>query len=354
MLPTRFPRPAEFAVASAVLLLAACSGDTALAPSAPVTRTITVDASAAYAYLKLDTIAQPVSVASPTTSSAWDIGFFATGVTLNGGAAGPGGVTGYCLCRNEAATTAQVQAFTAMNQLPVSDSVTAAAVPPASAFQADLLDPAINGWYSGTAGAGATVTAGRTFILRKSVGGATILAKFQVTGVTAPTAATPGQVSFQFAIQPSAGAAFGATLAQTVTVAAGTVAYFDLAANALGTVASWDIAFDGWAIRTNGGVSGSGGVKAVPDAVTAFASIDATYAASAPAVAYRGDTFSGVFAAHPWYRYNITGSDNQIWPMFNVYLVKTPAGVFKIQLTSYYSAAGAPRNITVRYAKIAG
>ena len=351
---TRFPQTAESVVAAFALSLAACNSDAALISSVSVTRSITVDASAAYAYVKLDTIAQLVSVVSPTTSAAWDIGFFATGVTLNGGAAGPGGVTGYCVCRNEGATTAQVQAFTAVNQLPTSDSVTATMAPAASAFQADLLDPAINGWYTGTPGAGATVTSGRSFILRKTVGATTILAKFQVTGVTAPTATTPGQVSFQFAIQPLAGAAFGATQIQTVTVVAGTLAYFDMGANAPGTATSWDIAFDGWAIRTNGGVSGSGTVKAVPDAVTAFATIDATYAASAPAAAYRGDTFSGVFAAHPWYRYNITGTDNQIWPLFNVYLVKRGSTLFKIQLTSYYSAAGAPRNITVRYAKIAG
>ena len=350
----RSPRSPELAVVVAAFVLAACNTDAALTATAPVTRTITVDASAAYTYLRLDTVAQPVSVTSPATSTAWDMGFFATGVTLIGGAAGPGGVTGNCLCRNETATTALVQAFTAANQLPASDSVNASMVPAASAFQADLLDPAINGWYAGTAGAGATVTAGRAFLLRKTVGAATILAKFQVTGLTAPTAATPGQVTFQFAIQPSAGAAFGPTLSQSVTVTLGTLAYFDLGANALSTAASWDVAFDGWAIRTNGGVSGSGGVKAVPDAVTPFATIDATYAATAPAAAYRGDSYSGVFAAHPWYRYNITGTDNQIWPLFNVYLVKRGTAVFKIQLTSYYSAAGAPRNITVRYAKIAG
>jgi hypothetical protein len=352
MLMRRFPRPAELTLAIAALL-SACATDTLVAPFVPVTRTITVDASTAYAYLALDTISQVVSVASPSTSAAWDIGFYASGVTTNGGAAGPGGVSVYCLCQHATATTAQIQAMTAANQLAAFDSVTDAMVPAAASFQPDLLDPVINGWYTG-AGASATVTTGRSWIVRKTVGAAIILAKFQVTGISGASAATPGQVSFQYAIQPSAGAAFGATQTAMATVTAGTPVYFDLSAGGIGTSASWDLAFDGWNIRSNGGVSGSGSVKAVLDQTTAFTSIDAAYAATAPAQAYRGDTYSGAFAQNPWYRYNITGTDNQIWPVFNVYLVRRGNAVFKVQLTGYYSPAGAPRNITVRYAKIAG
>ena len=59
-----------------------------------------------------------------------------------------------------------------------------------------------------------------------------------------------------------------------------------------------------------------------------------------------------VFANQRWYRYNITGSDNQIWPVFNVYLVARGTTVYKVQLINYYSAAGAPRHITFRYAKL--
>lgn len=58
------------------------------------------------------------------------------------------------------------------------------------------------------------------------------------------------------------------------------------------------------------------------------------------------------FASHKWYRYNITGSDNQIWPVYSVYLVSRGTAVYKVQLINYYSAAGAPRHITFRYAKL--
>jgi hypothetical protein len=59
-----------------------------------------------------------------------------------------------------------------------------------------------------------------------------------------------------------------------------------------------------------------------------------------------------VFTAHKWYRYNITGTDNQIWPVFNTYLVKRGTAVYKVQVTSYYNAAAAPRHLTIRYARI--
>lgn len=346
-----FPRFPERAALAALILVAACAGD-GVAPLVPVTKTLTVDASAAYAYVALDTAATQVPVANPGASDSWDIAFFATGVKVNGGAAGPGGVSATCLCANAGATTAELAAMTPENQLAAFESVDAAAIPAASAFVSDALDPVINGWFTGT-GATATPVTTRTFILRRVVNGATILAKLNVTGISGATAGTPGQVTFQYAIQPSQGAAFGATQSKTVTVIAGTPLYFDLAAGAAGSASSWDVAFDGWAIRSNGGVSGTGGVTAVPDNNTAFANIDATYAASAPPQAYRGDSFSGVFAQSPWYRYNITGTDNQIWPTYNVYLVRRGSEVFKVQLIGYYAANGAPRNITVRYAKLA-
>jgi hypothetical protein len=55
----------------------------------------------------------------------------------------------------------------------------------------------------------------------------------------------------------------------------------------------------------------------------------------------------------PWYRYNITGTDNQIWPTYDVYLVRRGSDVYKVQLVGYYDAGGRSRQITVRYAPLA-
>ena len=59
-----------------------------------------------------------------------------------------------------------------------------------------------------------------------------------------------------------------------------------------------------------------------------------------------------VFTAKKWYRYNLTGNDHQIWPTYDVYLVRRGAAVYKVQVTSYYSAAGTSRQITIRSAQI--
>jgi hypothetical protein len=58
-----------------------------------------------------------------------------------------------------------------------------------------------------------------------------------------------------------------------------------------------------------------------------------------------------VFNSHPWYRYNLTG-ENIIHPTFDVYLVKRGDDVYKVQLINYYGAAGEPRHVTFRYARL--
>ncbi len=349
----RFPLPQSRRplFAAAVLVLAACS-DTTAPPAPPVTRSITVDASATTQYLAFqDTNAVLVAVADAATSTAWDMSVFATTVTLNGGAAGPGGVSAYCLCQNATATNAEIAAMTPDNQLAAFDAVGAADIPAAASFVTDELSPAISGWASST-DAAATVVAGRAWLLREGTT-TVILGKFAVTQIVGATSANPGSVTFAYAVQSAPGGAFGATQTATVNTATGPV-YFDLASGAVSTSANWDVQFDGWNIRLNGGVSGGGTQKALLDVSTPFASIDAAYTATAPAQAFRGDAFSGVFGQNPWYKYNITGTDNQIWPTFNVYLVRRGSAVYRVQLTGYYSATGAPRNITIRYSRIAG
>jgi hypothetical protein len=338
-------------VVALAAFVAACS-ESSTEPLPPTeTATITVDASQSYAYVRLGDPATSVTVTNPTTSSAWDVAFFATSVSVNGGAAGPGEVRAFCLCTNQGASTAQLQAMTATNQLAAFEGITAANVPGASEFVVDALSPAIAGWYTGTAGPGATVTASRSWILRKGTTTA-LLGKFRVTGLQNASAANAGQVTFEYAIQSTPGGAFGAVQSKTVDVRSGPV-NFDLAAGAPSTGA-WDVRFDGWSIRANGGVSGTGGVSALLDAATPFANIDAALAATAPPQAFRSDAFSGIFATKPWYRYNITGTDNQIWPTFDVYLVQRGNETYKVQITSYYGTAGAPRQISIRYARLGG
>ena len=347
----RFPRLlfVRRAAVAALAIASACSDSTTEPPAPPVTSEITVDASVAPAYVKLGDPATTVTVTGPSTSSAWDLAFFATGVTVNGGAAGPGGVTAYCLCANANATAAQLQAMTPASQLAAFDGVTSASIPAATSFIADALNPAINGWYSGT-GSAAVAATNKSWIIRRTNGGV-ILGKFRVASISGATATSAGNVTVEYAIQPSAGAAFGAVTTRTIDLSAGPV-YLDLATGPVSATSAWDLQLSGFEIRINGGVSGTGGVSAVLDESTPFAQMTAAYASSAPPVAYRSDSYGGVFVSSPWYRYNITGTDNQIWPNFNVYLVKRGDVVYKVQIISYYGPTGTSRQITIRSSRV--
>lgn len=334
----------------ALCVLSACGSDDATAPIIPSTETLTVDASQGFAYIRLGTPAQQVNVADAASSSAWDLGFSATTVTSNGGSAGPADVLIHCLCANATATTAQIQGFTAANQGAVFEAVTAAQIPDEDQFSGDSLSPAISGWFTGS-GSQASANMTRSWIVRKGTS-TIVLGKLHITSLQNASAQNAGVIGFEYALQPAAGVAFGAVEQASVDVRNGPV-YYDLTNGTTSSASgTWDLRFAAFEVRTNGGVSGSGSVMALPDNSTPFAQIDAAYAAAPPAVAYRSDAFSGVFASQPWYKYNITGSDNQIWPLFNVYLVKRGAEVYKVQLTSYYNTSGAARQITIRYARL--
>ena len=347
----RSPRPlfVRLAAAAALAVVTGCS-DSTTEPPEPVTSELTVDANAAPAYVKLGDPATVVNVANPSTSTEWDLAFFATGVTVNGGAAGPGGVTAYCLCANANATVGQLQTMTPENQLAAFEAVTSASVPASTAFVADVLNPAISGWFTGT-GTGATAVPSKSWIVRQTVAGSVILAKFRVTAISGATATSAGNVTVEYAIQPSAGAAFGTVQTRTLNLGTGPV-YLDLASGPVAATADWDLKLSGFDIQLNGGVSGTAGVSAVPDETMPFAQLTAQYASTAPPVAYRSDSFGGVFVTSPWYKYNITGTDNQIWPNFNVYLIKRGETVYKVQIISYYGPTGTARQITFRSSRV--
>ncbi|MEW5926048.1 MAG: HmuY family protein [Gemmatimonadota bacterium] len=130
---------------------------------------------------------------------------------------------------------------------------------------------------------------------------------------------------------------------------------------------AWDIAFRTTAVTVNGGTSGPADVVAycvcqnesatneqvktmTPE--SELADFQAVTRAQIPAA---GAAWSAAaLDQKKWYRYNITGSDHQVWPTHDVYLVKRGEEVYKVQLTGYYGADGKPRQITFRYAKLAG
>jgi hypothetical protein len=344
------PTRRRAAAASALLALAsACDRAEVTAPVDLPAGTVTLDASRGWAYLSL---AQggAVTPADPLTSAGWDVAFNATSVMLNGGQAGPGGVTGYCVCQNAAAnpSTEQLLAFTVESERADFDAVTAASVPAATQFVADQLTPAIAGWTTGT-GTAARAASDKAWLvrLRDSTG----YAKLRVVSLQNPTAAAAGRVTLEYAAQPTATAPLSAVRTLAVDVPATGGARVDLLGGAATTSATaWDLQLDGWTMRVNGGASGAGKGAATP-ATQAFADVGNAFAGAANA--YRTDTYAGVFGQQPWYKYNLR-ADHRITPTFDVYLVRRGSAVYKLQVVGYYGPAGETRRITVRYAQLAG
>jgi len=348
----RRPRRAARRLVAPVLLLgalAACDRAETTAPADPVEGTVTLNGNGRWAYFSLAAESE-VEPADPRSSGGWDVAVNGTNVMLNGGAAGPGGVVGYCICQNSATnpTNDVILAYTAASEAADFDAVSSTAIPAVGEFVADELTPAIAGWHAGT-GAGATVAAGKAWSVRLRDEAA--YAKLRVAAIQSPTAASPGRVTLEFATQPSTDGALGATRTLAVDVPATGAVRVDLAGGAATASATdWDVQLEGWTIRVNGGMSGAGKAAAAV-LETGFAETTNAYVGASNA--YRTDSYAGVFAQKPWYRYNLLG-DHRISPTFDVYLVRRGSAVYKLQLTNYYGPAGETRRITMRYERIAG
>ena len=95
---SRFSATSLFVLAA--LSLGACNSSDVTAPTPQAEGSFTVDASQNFVYVSFADSSVITLTEPATQSSAWDIALFSTNVTLNGGQAGPGGVTGFCICQN--------------------------------------------------------------------------------------------------------------------------------------------------------------------------------------------------------------------------------------------------------------
>ena len=335
------------AACSAAVLLVACSSDDTVAARQPAAGSFTVDATSRFVYVSLADSATVTPAPSATESAAWDLALFATNITLNGGQAGPGGVTGYCVCQNSAVnpTNEQWLAMTPASEAADFDAVTT--VPAGATFAGEVLTPAIGGWYGG---AGATAVARTDSVYFVRLSDSSGVAKVRVTAIAGATAAHAGTVTLEYAVATNGTETFGEVETLQLDLATGPKSVDLQSGQVTSSATDWDLRFDGWTARVNGGVSGPGKGAATRVASTTFA---AATPASTNANAYRIDSYAGVFGTSRFYKYNI-GGDNRITPTFDVYLLKRGSAVYKLQVTGYYNATGQGRHITFRYAQIAG
>lgn len=330
-------------VFAASLLAAACATDNVIGVDPGATQgSFTVNASTGWVYVSLADSGLVTPVPSAGESANWDLAFFATNVTTNGGQAGPGGVTAACICQNASASGEQVLAMSPESELPDFDAVTS--VPAGTVFVSDVLTPAITGWYTGS---GATAVADTTKSWLVRLADSSSFALVRVRGINGASASNPGIVTLEYRMQSSSAASLGP--AQTFDVlATGGIQRVDLNTGTLSsTPSAWDIAVDGFNIRVNTGISGPGKGGAAANTQSFAATTTAVTAANA----YRPDAYAGIFGTNRYFRYNIAG-DHRISPTFDVYLIRRGTRTYKLQITSYYSTTGQSRNISFRWAEL--
>jgi heme-binding HmuY-like protein len=134
--------------------------------------------------------------------------------------------------------------------------------------------------------------------------------------------------------------------------------YFDFAekAEVPEAAADWDLGFQRFHIKLNGGTSGDGSTRV---AVLADASFDAL--TQAPAADYLEDSADSPddededpdYAFEDgdgWYAYN--PSSHTLNPRPLLYVVSTDSGYFKLEMLGYYDAAGTDASPSFRWAEL--
>lgn len=115
---------------------------------------------------------------------------------------------------------------------------------------------------------------------------------------------------------------------------------------------TWDLAFLRFEIKSNGGISGDGGVEAVPVPGADFDSLT-----EAPIDGWRTDAPDAneddipEYALIDWYVYDydthLLSAVDQVW------VIRTTEGVlFKLAFDSYYDSNGTPARISLRFAPL--
>lgn len=122
-------------------------------------------------------------------------------------------------------------------------------------------------------------------------------------------------------------------------------------------MAGWDLQIQRFKIKSNGGVSGDGGVE-----IARLAGVTFDGVTSVPTTGWLQDTADGddgnadpdyVFdQQQAWYAYNVT--DHSLAPRDLVYVLRTTERrVFKLRLLGYYDTAGTSGFVSFRWQEIA-
>lgn len=345
----------------------------------PSFSSLIVDASAtdSYTYLNLST-GQLVDVENTESlaSSTWHIAFQRNRIKLNGGASGEGNVAASLAVEQDDFYDDQGEPDTSvfLNATPDSEEEHLLGQIAADGLEyvqdaklaalsgsGEMTGTTMNmGWYNyDVASHVLSVNRENGWIVRSAEG--TSYAKLTATALDYDRTGSL-TVTFNFDVEPSAGDGFTTVATFNADVpATGGQQCFDFDSNAVADCSgsTWDAMLEvngrDLHIWTNGGITGSGNAGVVgPFDQDELATYDS--GGDLPDVLYTTDAGGGLFLDNPWYAYNLSGG-HKLWPNYRVYVIDTDtedasAPRFKLQVTNYYSDAGASGYPNIRFMQL--
>ncbi|MCU0621463.1 MAG: HmuY family protein [Gemmatimonadales bacterium] len=329
----------------ATALLAACEGeDDTVEPLPEGSFVLNASSQTAYTYFNLET-QDTVAVASPGTSTDWDLAFRRFEVRLNGGVAGPKGVSGYNLQNNAGLTTAQFLALTPSNTTAAFDAIDEGDIPASGSFRTESLAEDFTGWFRPTpTGLVANRNAAWKFTLPGGRGHA-LLRVLAITNESTNPSPTDGMEAIRlgYRLQP-VGGALGPEDSVTVTMPSGSSGVVNLQTKVvqlgvLPVTCDWDVRVSrAYEFQINEGATCGAGTFPLQPGQT-FAS--QTSASDAPQYApfialVSGPIPNGFEDPRGPFLYGLN-NDQLLYPTFNTYLVQVDDAVYKLQLTGYYN-----------------
>lgn len=282
------------------------------------------------------------------STADWDIALRRFEVRLNGGVSGTKGVTGYGMDNNASATDAEILAFTVANTEAAFDAVREPEIPDDDEFVADRLVENTYGYLN--LGGAPTANAAAYWKVRTAAGGFALMRVSAIT-LDPQTFALTG-ITVESRLQNDG--VLGAP--QTLTASpGGAPVSISLTANTTVTPSgcNWDVQVNPQSFDMTVNAACNAGTFPGASAPT-FA--NATAAGDAPEyagylAAMTGPIPNSFTSPSAPFSYNLEGT-NRLHPTFNIYLIKTGARVYKLQIVNYYGSAGESAHPTIRYARI--
>jgi len=261
-----------------------------------------------------------------TESTEWHIAFKRTEIKLNSGVSGPSEVKGFNMTSDTEIVPEDLFSTLSSSDVPSTDS-----------FVKDEAAYAMKGWYSYDPVTHIISASKTPYIITTSDGS---YGKIIIDNLQEPGRSNAGVVSLRW-VMGNGTDLNGEEKTATIDLSSNNEAYFSLANETLVDVDdasnsdSWDLHFNGYTIKMNGGMSGSGKASAMPMEGEEFENI-----AVAPDHGYSSDQSGSIFGATYGGWYNYDGTTHLLSSKNHIYLIDTGNSVYKMQIKNYYGEVG--------------